>query len=101
MAIIANLLVLPFVPLAMLLTFFAGIGALLIPSLASWFGAPAFWLLDYMISVAKYLAGLPWAQTQLTINDWVMAGSYALIILICGYMAWRAKYNLRNVNIVE
>jgi len=100
-AIVANLLVLPFVPLAMLLTFLAGIGALLIPSLASWFGAPAFWLLDYMISVAKYLANLPWAQTQLTISGWVMAGSYAVIILMCGYMAWRTKYNLRNENLVE
>jgi competence protein ComEC len=100
-AIFANLLVLPFVPLAMLLTFLAGVGALVIPGLANWFGAPASWLLDYMISVAKYLAGLPWAQTQLTINGWMMAGIYAAIILTCGYMAWRTKYNLRSANIVE
>lgn len=100
-AIIANLLVLPLVPLAMLLTFTAGIGTLLLPSFGSWFGAPASWLLEYMTSVAQYLAGLPWAQSQLTINGWAVAASYAAIAALCGYMAWRTRYNLRNENLVE
>jgi len=100
-AIVANLLVLPFVPLAMLLTFLAGIGALLAPGFATIFGMPASWLLEYMIGVAQYLAGLPWAQTQLTVNGWVVALSYVLVIAFCGFMAWRTKYNLRNENLVE
>jgi competence protein ComEC len=100
-AIIANLLVLPFVPLAMLLTFLAGIGALLLPSLASIFGTPASLLLEYMISAANYLANVPWAQTQVTINIWIVAISYAAIIAFCGFMAWRTRYNLRDQNLVE
>jgi competence protein ComEC len=100
-AIIANLLVLPFVPLAMLLTFLAGIGALLLPSLASIFGTPASLLLEYMISVANYVANVPWAQTQVTINVWIVAISYAAIIAFCGFMAWRTRYNLRDENLVE
>lgn len=100
-AIVANLLVLPLVPLAMLLTFIAGIGALVWPGFASWFGAPASWLLEYMTTVAQYLANLPWAQSQLAINCWVVAGSYVAIAGLCGYMAWRTKYNLRNANLVE
>lgn len=100
-AILANLLVLPFVPLAMLLTFLAGIGALLIPGLAGWVGAPAAWLLEYMVAVAQYLAGWPWAQTQMTINGWAVAISYALIAGLCAYMAWRTRYSLRSENLIE
>lgn len=100
-AIVANMLVLPLVPLAMLLTFLAGVGTLLLPDLAGWWGAPAEWLLEYMVWVAQYLANLPWAQTQLTINGWVVAGSYAALVALCCYMAWRTRFNLRNANVVE
>lgn len=100
-AIIANLLVLPFVPLAMLLTFIAGIGVLVFPALASWVGAPAAWLLEYMTTIAQYLAGLPWAVSSVAINVWAVVISYALIIACCCYMAWQTKYSLRDANIVE
>jgi competence protein ComEC len=100
-AILANLLVLPFVPLAMLLTFLAGMGALLVPGLAGWVGAPAAWLLEYMVAVAQYLAGLPWAQTQVTINGWTVAISYVAIAGLCAYMAWRTRYSLRSENLIE
>jgi competence protein ComEC len=100
-AIVANLLVLPFVPLAMLLTFIAGVGALVIPFAVSWIGVPAQVLLQYMTTVAQYLAGLPWAQTQVTMTGWMMAGSYALLIVFCAYMARKTKYNLRDSNLVE
>jgi competence protein ComEC len=100
-AIVANLLVLPFVPLAMLLTFVAGIGALAIPSLASFVGLPAQWLLAYMTTVIHYFAGLSWAQTVLTITPWVVAVAYTAIAGLCVYL-WRAtKYNLRDANMVE
>ena len=100
-AIVANLLVLPLVPLAMALTFIAGIGALILPPLAPVIGTPANWLLGYMVQVAEYLAALPWAQTELEINEWVAAAGYGVIIGACLWM-WRAtKYNLRDTNLVE
>lgn len=100
-AIIANLLVLPLVPLAMLLTFIAGIGALVAPSIASVIGAPASWLLEYMVAVAKYLAGLPWAQGGLQIGPFVTAALYVMIIGVCIYLSRVTKYNLRDSNLVE
>ena len=100
-ALIANLLVLPLVPLAMLLTFIAGIAALVAPPLATIVGLPAQWLLTYMTTVAQYLAGLPWAQTIMEIPAWSVWIAYALIVAVCVYM-WRiTKYNLRDSNIVE
>jgi competence protein ComEC len=100
-AVVANLLVLPFVPLAMLLTFIAGIGGLMLPSVAGVIGLPAQWLLQYMTSVAEYLSKLPWAQVQIEINGWFVAVSYVVIMLGSVYMWRKTKFNLRDSNIVE
>jgi hypothetical protein len=95
------MLILPLVPLAMLLTFTAGIGGLVLPSLAEIIGIPATWLLDYMISVIEYLASLPWAMSKINFPWWGAVVYYIVIILACIYM-WRVtKFNLREVNLVE
>ena len=100
-SLIANLLVLPFVPLAMLLTFIAGLGALILPVGATIIGYPATWLLNYMIWVADQLAKLPWAVTKIQLSGWIEAIIYALIISLCVYL-WRAThYNLAEANIIE
>jgi len=100
-AIISNLLVLPLVPIAMLLTFIAGVGSLAIPAVALITGLPATWLLHYMVSVAEYLASLPWAMSNVQIPWWGVVIYYGIIVGACLYM-WRAtKYNLRDVNLVE
>lgn len=100
-AVIANILVLPLVPLAMLLTFIAGVGGLLLPSLAWLFGQPAEWLLSYMVFVAQYVASLPWAQTELQINGWYAAGAYVVIVCATIYLWYKTKYNLRDASIIE
>ncbi len=100
-AIIANVLVLPLIPLAMLLTFIAGIGALIMPGIATLLGLPATWLLGYMVWVAKSLAALPWAVTELQIAPWVAGVLYALMSVAMVGM-WRVtRHDLRGTNIVE
>jgi len=100
-AIISNLLILPLVPLAMLLTFIAGVGSLAVPAITWLTGLPATWLLHYMVSVAEYLASLPWAMSKVQLPWWGVAIYYVIIVGACLYM-WRAtKYNLRDVNLVE
>lgn len=100
-AVIANILVLPLVPLAMLLTFIAGIGAVLFPALAWVWGQPAEWLLNYMVYVAQYVAALPWAQTEIEVTAWHVAFAYAVIVGVTIYL-WRAtKYNLRDASIID
>lgn len=100
-AVIANLLILPLVPLAMLLTFVSGIGALLLPGIATIIGLPTTWLLQYMTATAEYLAHLPWAQTTLTINGWAVAGYYIVLLGLCAYMWKVTGFHLREANIVE
>lgn len=100
-AIIANLLILPFVPLAMLLTFIAGIGALVLPSAASIVGLPASWLLHYMVAVAEYVAKLPWAMTEIEVSPFVAYGVYIVLVGVCIYMWRKTRLKLQDSNLVE
>lgn len=77
-ALVANILILPLVPLAMLLTFLVGVLSG-VPLIAGLIAAPTEWLLGYMVWVGKWLAGQPWAQTELAINWWQAALAYALL----------------------
>jgi len=100
-AVFANLLILPLVPLAMLLTFIAGIVSVLMPGVATFVSLPAYWLLHYMVVVAEFFAGLPWAVSEIGFMWWHIVTVYVLIIGACFYM-WRVtKYNLRETNLVE
>lgn len=100
-SLFSNLLVLPLVPLAMLLTFIAGVGALILPCVGWVIAMPAIWLLKYMVGVAGYFANLPWAISKLDMQWWSIAIIYFVMSVACFYM-WRVtKYNLRDVNIVE
>jgi competence protein ComEC len=100
-AIFSNLLVLPFVPLAMALTFITGITGIVAPSLVSIIGLPAQWLLNYMVWVINYFAGLSWSQASVEITPIIVAILYVIIVGVCLYL-WRAtKLNLRDSNIVE
>lgn len=100
-AIVSNLLILPLVPLAMLLTFVAGVGGLVLPTIAVIIGAPATWLLHYMVSVTEYLASLPWAMSEVDIKWWAIAIYYVILVGACLYMWRKTKYNLRDTNLVE
>lgn len=100
-SVVANLLVLPLVPLAMLLTFIAGIAAVTIPAFAGIISLPATWLLTYMTSVAEFLSSQPWAMQEVTASWWLTGGLYAVIVSLCIYFAKRTGYSLRNANIIE
>jgi len=100
-AIPANILIVPLVPLAMLLTFIVGVTALTIPSIAEIVGLPATWLLHYMTYTAQTLAGLPWAQTPVVPPGWLIAAYIALLVAACVYMQRKTGFSLRGVNIVE
>lgn len=100
-AIPANLLIVPLVPLAMLLTFLTGVLSLALPLAGSLIGAPTGWLLGYMTTVAEFAAGLPWAQTELKLEWWAALIYYAVLVAACWYMWWRTKYDLRETNLVD
>lgn len=100
-AILANLLILPLVPLAMLLTFLAGVVTLVLPGVASVAGAPASWLLTYMTEVATFVANLPWAQTEVALGGWFIGVYYVALAAVCWHAARVTNFHLRDTNIVE
>ena len=57
--IVANVLVVAFVPLAMLLCLVAGLAGMLVPALAGWFALPAKILLTYMLEISDLLSRIP------------------------------------------
>ncbi|HET6746852.1 MAG TPA: ComEC/Rec2 family competence protein [Candidatus Saccharimonadales bacterium] len=100
-ALLANVLVVPLVPVAMALTFLAGITVPIFGWLAAVVGWTAHAVLTYMIAVVDFLAVLPFATTELTLPWWSVALAYGALILGCFWM-WRVtRYDLRTANLVE
>ena len=101
LALIANVLILPLIPLAMILIFFAGIGGLTLASIAGLIGWPAEILLRYMTTIIDKLGALPQATSEINFN---LSFAIAGYIIIFGGMVilWRkTDYQFRDYNIVE
>lgn len=77
--ILANVLVTPLVPLAMLLSFIAGLAGWLVPAISGWFALPARFLLTYMLDIANMVSRLPGARISFNVNNWVLAGTYVIL----------------------
>lgn len=99
-AIIANLLVVPLVPLAMLLTFIVGVLAIANAPFIELVAVPTHWLLSYMTTVATWLSELPWAQSEIILPEWAWAIYAAVLMAACFWMQRATKYNLRQANTV-
>lgn len=100
-AIIANILVVPLVPLAMLLTFICGMWAIIALPFGWLVALPITWLLGYMINVATFVSELSWAQFTVSLPTWLWIGYGAVLIGAC-FMMWRAtKYDFGGANIVS
>jgi hypothetical protein len=94
--------VLPILPLTMLLTFMAGIAAFILPQfLAQIVAAPAQWLLDYIIGVARFVAGMPGASQELTLPSLIYVGILLMIFAAIIYLRIKTRHNFREDSIVE
>lgn len=79
----ANVLVVPLIPIAMVLGLVAGLGGMLIASLAGWVAWPAVLLMTYMLDVAALLAGVPHAFIEnIGFSGEAMAATYATIYVV-------------------
>ena len=82
-SIFANMLVLPFVPLAMLLTFLTGIFAQILPALAQIFGWLAEIILGYSVGVIKFFGSQTGAQFEITLSvPQTLALYFGLVLLV-------------------
>lgn len=95
-AVIANLLVVPLVPLAMLLTFICGLWNASSLPFVELIGTPTTWLLVYMTNVATFVSELSWAQSEVPLNGWLWAVYAAGIVLACFWMQRATRYSFRG-----
>lgn len=98
-ALVANLLVIPLVPFAMLFSAIAGIAGMLTPALAGWLAIPARLILGYILDVAYYLSSLSYSQIVSYMNVWQMLVAYAamglfVLTLYIKYARQRTKNTL-------
>lgn len=94
-ALIANVLVAPFIPAAMALTALTGVVGIVSTAFATIFALPATVLIGYMIAVVEWLAALPMAQYELDLGLWPVLLWYGLLTAACVF-AWRhTRYDFR------
>ena len=100
-ALLANVLILPLVPLAMLLVAIAGVGAVFLPAIAAIIAWPALIVLNYMTWMIEQLANFAWASQKMQLGvEWVILWYIALIGIIV-LLKYKTRFNFRKVNIVE
>lgn len=97
-SLVANMLVVPLVPLAMALSFTSGIAGILAPAIAGWLAWPARILLLYQVDMIGLTARLPNAAIDLSLSLWQLVLFYLLILLV-GVVWWKRLY--RNGRITD
>lgn len=88
-ALFANILVVPWVPIAMLLSFLVVVFSYLFETLASVIGYITGVLLDTMIAVARIVSDLPYASVSISLSYVHMIGIYVLLIVLYLYASYR------------
>lgn len=100
-ALLANVLVVAFVPLAMLLSLFAGLAGMLIPAYAGWVALPARLVLTYMLDVAGILSRIPHVFVQgIGFSLGQLLALYAVVGVIVATL-WRKTKHLAFATITE
>lgn len=101
LAIVANIITAPLIPLAMLLTTIAGVSAMLTPLLAPVLSLPAEILLSYIVAVIRSLSSLEWAMVEISISPLAMTSVYSFYVLVVVYSWKKTEYNFRAQSIVD
>src|SRR3989344_189535 len=86
-ALLANILIVPLVPIAMLLVFVAALAGMFMPIVAGWLAWPARILLTYMLDIISLLSRVPHALAQQGLPLPKMLGVYAIILGIV-FILW-------------
>ena len=100
--ILTNILVLPLLPLAMLLTFTAGLSVAVAPiSVAIVIATPAKWLLDSVLAVAAWGSEIPGGTADIKMPLWQAAVFYVVVALIVLALKRITKHSYYSDNIVD
>lgn len=101
LALLANVAVVPLIPIAMLMVFGAGIVGVVWPVLSGWIGLPAIVTLHYITETASALAKVPWAMAELSFPLAAMLIVYAAAVTAIFFLQQKTKYNFLRSSITD
>ncbi len=98
--LLANLLVVPLIPLAMTFTFIAGLSGALMPQLAGWVAWPSRYLLTYMLDIAELVARIPGMRFSVKLNALTMMILYGIILGVTAiwWQKTRSSSKITDIN---
>lgn len=96
-ALLANLLIVPFVPLAMMLGLLAGLAGMIVPAFAGWVAWPVRLVMTYMLDVIGAVARLPSAAVGVRLSGLQMTLVYAGILVLA--LGWRKALENSRIQI--
>ncbi len=99
-ALFANVLVLPFIPLAMLTVFIAGCVVIIFPQMATLVHWPATVILRYMTKTVDIIAALPGAVGELSFSLAGLVFGYCFLLCLCWGLWRKTDHNFGRDNIV-
>jgi competence protein ComEC len=94
-ALISNVVVVPWVPLAMLLSLIAGLAGIFVPVLSGLLAWPAYIILTYMLDIVNLLSRVPHALVQLNLTTAGMVALY-VVFLFMTFVLWRKSLPVRG-----
>lgn len=101
LSLLANAMVVPLIPFAMLFVFVSGIAHIIIPFSAIFLSIPAKVLLRYMVIVIDKLSLIPLASDSVPFSNTAFLISYVAIISAMIFMWRRSGHEFREYNIIE
>ncbi len=90
-SVLVNVLVLPAVPVAMLLTFLTGLSAFVFVPLATVVAYPTYLTLSYIIMVAERFAALPFASVAVPAFPFVVVVAAYSLLAVVGYYLYQVR----------
>lgn len=85
-SLLANLLVLPVIPIAMALAFGVAMIGFVSSAAAVALGGALYWLLAWVFIVVDLLAALPWASKNVTMTVWLLLAFYFILFISIAIM---------------
>lgn len=80
--LLANLLVVPLIPLGMITAFVAGLAGMMLPAIVGWFAWPARLILTYLLDMAGLVARIPNMQFEVSFGAGAMVFMYGIILMM-------------------
>lgn len=101
LAVISNLLILPFVPFAMVATFLAGLSSLILGTNSVLLAKPAELILSYMTSAVEFLSTFPVAVAEVAFSVGWLVACYVILLMTVVFLARRTRHDFASDNVIE